>query len=212
MFTIAICLAGVLLILVVAEALWRLGILRGESQRKLVHICTGSFIASWPWLMSWRAIQIIGILMAVVVAANRLLPVLHFSERIRRKSYGDVVFALAVFAAAALTVNKIYFAIAILHMSLADGLAALVGKKYGRYWRYKVFNQTKTVIGSMTFWFTSFCVLGVGLLFQATSTYDYILALIFLPPILTAVENFMVWGLDNLAVPLVALLALSLLN
>jgi dolichol kinase len=52
-----------------------------------------------------------------------------------------------------------------LHVALADGFAAIIGTKYGRAWAYKVFGQTKTIIGSMTFWVVSLCILGIGLLF-----------------------------------------------
>ena len=45
MLGVAICIAGVVAILLVAELLWRQNILRGELQRKFVHIVGGGFVA-----------------------------------------------------------------------------------------------------------------------------------------------------------------------
>ncbi|HEU5005265.1 MAG TPA: hypothetical protein VFT49_04255 [Candidatus Saccharimonadales bacterium] len=212
MLNIFLCLLIPFLILVLAEYLWRKKILRGELQRKLIHITTGCFVASWPWLISWRSIWIIGLAMAIVVALNRVVTVLHFSDRINRDSYGDLFFALTIFFSALFITNKTYFAIAILIMSLSDGLAALVGKKYGKSNSYKIFDQTKSIAGSATFWAVSLIILAIGLSGQHLKPHEYWLVVILLPPALTLIENTVILGLDNLAVPLIALLALSSLN
>ena len=99
---------------------------------------------------------------------------------------------------------------AILHLALADGLAAIVGQNFGDYWRYRVYGQVKTVVGTMTFWLVSLIILGVGSLL-APSSVDYShfgLIIILLPPILSFVENFSIKGTDNITVPFVLLIAL----
>jgi dolichol kinase len=88
----------------------------------------------------------------------------------------------------------------------------MIGTKYGRKWSYKVFGQTKTVFGSMTFWIISLCILGIGLLpaHNLIPFSHYALLLVLLPPILTATENLAVWGTDNLAIPMIVLIALQI--
>lgn len=204
--------AGAFLILMIAEAGWRGKALKGEVHRKFVHITVGSFVAFWPWFVGFTTITIIGVLMLVGVLLNRQLQVFHFAKNIDRETYGDIFFAVAIIACSLLTDNRVYFALAILHMSLADGLAALVGKKFGAPWSYKVFRQTKTVLGSMTFWGTSVCIIGAGALFSH-GTIDfsgYLWLLVLLPPTLTAVENLSSKGLDNLLVPITVIAALNL--
>jgi phytol kinase len=212
MLAVILSLFIVLAVLLADEFLWRKKIIHGELKRKLVHIAVTTFVAFWPWIMGWKAIQLIGIAMVLVLLINRQVKVLHYLGGIRQQTYGDVFLALSITTAALITDEKIFFAVAMLNVALADGLAAMIGTKFGRKWKYKVFGQTKTVLGSMTFWIISLCVLGIGLLpaHGLIPFSHYTLLLVFLPPILTATENLAVWGVDNLAIPIVVIIALNL--
>jgi dolichol kinase len=192
MLAVILSLFGVLAVLLLDEFLWRKKIIHGELKRKLVHITVTAFVAFWPWIMSWKAIQLIGIAMVLVLLVNRQIKILHYLGGIRQQTYGDVFLALAVTTTALLTDVKIFYAVAMLNVALADGLAAIIGTKFGANWKYKVFGQTKSVIGSMTFWTVSVCVLGGGLLaaYNLLDFNNYALLLLILPPILTLVENF----------------------
>jgi dolichol kinase len=210
MLAITACLIGILGLLIIAELLGKYHILKGEYHRKFLHIAAGSFIAFWPWLISWRAIEVFGLAMLLVMVANHYLSFLNYRGRVGRATYGDMFLALAIFLSAALTHNKIFFALAILEVALADGLAAVAGISYGKYWGYKVFHHKKTVIGSMMFWLATLCILGTGLLpaHDFISFRDYFIILLILPPALTIAENFSVLGLDNLAIPLLTIIVL----
>jgi dolichol kinase len=212
MLAIILSLAAVLAVLLLDEFLWRRKIIHGELKRKLVHIAVALFVAFWPWIMSWKAIQLIGIAMVLVLLVNRQIKILHYLGGIRQQTYGDVFLALSITTTALLTNEKIFFAVAILHVALADGLAAIIGTKFGRKFRYKVFGQTKTVIGTMTFWLLSVAILAVGLLpaYDLIPLNHYAALLILLPPILALTENAAVWGVDNLAIPIVVIAALHL--
>lgn len=201
------CLVGVLVILLAGETVGKK--LSREYHRKFVHVLVGAFAAFWPWLISWGEIQAIGLAMAAVVALNWRLNLFKFSDKINRQTYGDIFFALAIGYSAALTSAKVIYAIAVLHLALADGAAALCGKQFGKRWRYTFYGQTKTVIGTMAFWLVSFAILAVGLLFMAPNAQHYLLLIVFLPPLLTGLENLSVYGLDNFMVPVVAVAALN---
>jgi dolichol kinase len=211
MLAIVLCLIGVFILLIATEELFSKKYLRGEYLRKFLHITVGSFVAFWPWFISWQAIRIVGVAMLAGVLINHHLRIIKFNH-ISRKTYGDILLAVVIVAAALLTTSKIFFALAILHLSLADGFAAVVGEKYGKSWRYKIFNQTKSVLGSMTFWFVSLCILGTGALFahEIINFKNYILLLLLLPPTLTYLENISPFGTDNIVVPIVALYGLHL--
>jgi phytol kinase len=208
MFAVAICLLGTFLILVIAEVLAARKVLKGEYLRKFVHIAAGSFIAFWPWLISWHWLQMLGLAMLVVTAANHYVSYLSYHDH--RASFGDIFLALAVFLTAILTDNQVFFCLAILEVALADGLAALAGIKYGKNWRYKVLGHPKTVIGSMVFWIVSLIIFGFGLLpaHDAITYHSYFLLLLIMPPVLTVVENISIFGLDNLIIPLVTIAVL----
>jgi len=207
-----VCLVGVALLLGISEYLGKRKVLKGEDQRKFVHVSVGVFVASWPWLISWQAIQLIGLAMLFVVLLSRepRFKGWRFNKSVKRESYGDILFALAIITCALITDVKIFFALAMLNLALADGLSAVIGEKFGKRWRYKVFHHNKTVIGSMAFWFISTCILGTGLLYAHNSiNFDnYVLLVVFLPPALTILENISIMGLDDFIVPVVVVLAL----
>lgn len=206
------CILGLGLILLADEILWRHKFLYGELKRKFVHIGATCFIAFWPWLISWKTIQAIGIGMFIGLVINRYFKTLHYLGNLRKKSLGEFFLALAVLACASITDEKIFFAIAMLHVALADGLAAVIGSRFRASFRYTVFGQTKTVIGSMVFWSVSLIVLGVGALSaHAIIPYENYAVLLFaLPPILTVLENMSVLGSDNLVIPVAVILALQM--
>ena len=198
--------------MVAAELLSEHKVLKGEYPRKFVHITAGTFIAFWPWLISWQAIRWIGVTMLLVVLINHRVRLFRFHSTLGRQTYGDIIYASAITLTALLTDEAIFFALAMLNLALADGLAAIAGKLYGGRWTYKIFGHTKSIIGTMTFWLTSLFILGVGALFahDLIDFYPYVVLIIFLPPILALTENISVGGLDNLFIPLIVLYALNL--
>lgn len=201
-------------ILILTELLWRKKALKGEWLRKSVHLAIATFVAFWPWLISWGWIELIGLAFLLGVLINRRFKMFNMLAGLRRGGLGDVYFALAIIACALLTDVKIFFALAILHLALADSAAALSGQHWGKVWQYKIFGQTKSLVGSMIFWAISLMIIGAGGLFayDYLSYNSYILALFVLPPTLTALENFSVYGLDNLTVPVAVVIALQLIS
>lgn len=212
MLSFIIALAGVFAVIVIDRYLARKKLLHAENKRKFIHIFSGLYIALWPWLLSWRQIQLAGLMMLAVIVINRRLKVIDYMSGTKRLSYGDIFFALAVLLCALLTTNKYFFMLAILIMGLGDGMAAVVGKRYGKNWKYKSLGQNKTFVGTLTFWFITLLILGFSMPFIAeyTSAASYSLILLLLPPALTLIENFAVYGADNLAIPLITILALSI--
>lgn len=207
---VIVCLAGLFILLSLTELLGAKKILKGEYLRKFFHITAGSFIAAWPWLISWRSIQVLAVLMLGVMLAGRYFKAFKYHGRIRRVTYGDIFLAVAILASSFLAGYKIFFALAILEVALADGLAAVVGLSYGKEWGYKVFGYKKTVVGTMVFWIVSIAILTGGLLaaHDMFSFRDYYYLLLLLPPLLTLLENLAIFGIDNLIVPLVTIAAL----
>lgn len=203
------CFAGVFFIVLVAEILYRQNILKGEYQRKFIHITAGTFIAIWPWIIGFRSIRYLGAFMLIGALINYWHKQFHYSENLNRHTYGDIFFALAVFLTASLTTNKLYFTLAILNLALADGFAAVIGKKYGKNWGYMVLTHSKTVVGSMAFWIVSLCIFGVGLPFAPNLMPHYLPLLLSLPPALTIIENIPGLGSDNIFVPLAVVLILN---
>lgn len=200
-------------ILVVSELMWKRVKVHPELARKFVHITCGVFISFLPFWISYRWIMILSAGFIVVNLLNRRFKVFHAIRAVRRKSWGDVLFGVGVLAVAVLEPPQWIFAMALLQVSLADGLAAVFGVTYGeRYGKYYLFTQPKTIVGSAVFVLSSAIVLAVGF-FAASYFADPMQlwpVLVMLPLLLVCVENLAVFGLDNLALPLVTLSVLSL--
>lgn len=214
MLKLIICIGGLFLILLVAELLNERKLLKGEYLRKFVHIAAGAFIASWPWLISWGWIELLSLLMIAVMLTNKRVRFFSYHGKVRRPTYGDYFFAAAIFISALISQNKIFFALAIMEMAVADGLAAIAGIGSGKQWEYKVLGNKKTVIGSMMFWIASASILTAGLLaaHNLFTFTDYYYLLLLMPPALTLLENIAPYGLDNLAIPVFLIIVLRLVQ
>lgn len=196
--------------LVLAEALRRYRKVSPEFARKFVHIITGTFIAFWPWIMSFGAIQLLSIGLLAVVFVSKKLHIFKSIHGVERPTYGEILFPIGIFLSATFAESAWIYAAAILHLSLADGFAAVVGVRFIKRHGYKVFGQTKTLIGTATFYLFSLAITLLVVSFDAAEYTDTALAiLIWLPIGATAVESGAVYGTDNLFVPL---LVISVLN
>lgn len=198
---------GVFLILVFAEYLSRYRGVHSELTRKLVHVLVGMFVAFWPFFLSWRQIQMISVAFLVVVIISIWLNVFRSIHAVERNVVGELLFAMAIGILAFLSVNEWVFMAAVLHLSLADGMAAVVGLLWGDKNRYKMFGRVKSVAGSLAFFLTSMAIVAVYLIFSDAS-YS-VAALLWLPLAATIAENVAVSGADNLVVPLLVALFLT---
>src|SRR5690606_5932197 len=150
--SILITLGVVFGLLLLAEQLRRKQIIHGEIARKFVHITVGAFIATWPYYLSMLSIQFICLLMLVGVVASRFLSIFQAIHGVRRKTWGDMLFPLGIGLAAMLASEPWIFSAAVLHLSLADGAAALVGERYKKAGKYVIAGQKKTIVGTTVFW------------------------------------------------------------
>lgn len=198
----------VLVVLLASEVVWRRHDIDPEYARKLVHISVGSFVAFWPLFLTREEILGLSVVFMVAVLASKYLNIFKAIHSVQRPTWGEFLFAASVgILALAAQSGWIYLA-ALLHMSLADGLAAVVGTKYGRSTHYKVFGHTKSVAGTATFTVIS-ALIFVGYFILTLNTFT----LWFIPITFASavIENAAVRGLDNLFVPLLVAVCLNLL-
>lgn len=199
-------ICGVFLIIMTDELLWRLKVLRGEKSRGLVHVLVGCYIASWPFFMSMGVIQLIALAMLIVIALSRRFHIFQGIHAVKRKTYGEFFFPISVGLCALITQTDLIFMAAILHLSLADGLASLVGTKWGGSTKYRVFGQNKSWLGTGVFYVLSTAIIGsitLGNMHLFLHANVWVLAL--LPLIASVIEGLAVYGTDDLLVPLVVI-------
>jgi phytol kinase len=206
MWTVA-AISVVFLIVIFAEYLSRYKGVHSELTRKMVHILVGMFVAFWPFFLSWRQIQLLSLLFLVTVVLSIKLNVFSSIHAVSRNKVGEVAFALVIGVLALITTKDWVFTAAMLHLSVADGLAAICGLAWGDNTTYKIMGRTKSLVGSLAFFFTSIIIMVCYAAFSGLS-YSGV-TLVWLPVVATIAENISGEGTDNLVVPLLVSLVLT---
>jgi phytol kinase len=127
----------------------------------------------------------------------------------RRYGTGEYLSAISIALVAIITHDHLLFAAAVLHLSLADGIAAVIGTRFGKGNIYHIFGQRKSLIGTSTFWLCSVIILAI--VFSVGHISGIWPALLWLPLVATALENIGIYGTDNLLVPVAVVLILRAL-
>lgn len=206
---LTVCL--VFAILVASELWWRVKKPNDELSRKFIHITVGSFAAFWPYFLTWNQILFLSLAFVVVVGASQYFGIFKAIHAVERPTWGEVCFAVAVGTLAFVTKDAAIYTAALLHMGLADGLAAIVGtSKLGNSNGYMLLGHRKSIAGSVTFFLVSLTIL-IGFATVSPVLLSPIL-LLGIAAVATAIENVGLRGVDNLLVPLWIAAALSVLT
>jgi phytol kinase len=200
-------IAVILLILYFAERGSRVRHLHPELTRKFVHVTVGTFVAFWPFYLSWQVIAGLSLLFFVVIAISMRFEILRSIHAVQRTTRGELLFALAIGVSALVSLNKWVFMAAMLNLAIGDGMAALIGILKGEGNEYKVFGHTKSRAGTTAFIVTSFII---SIIYTIFSHSHFSLTTLFIVPVVAALtENVAINGTDNLAIPVLVALMLS---
>jgi len=202
---IIISILFVFLIIGISTLLTRKNILKDEGSRKFIHIG----VSNW-WILAMIFFDN-NIYASIVPALFIVLNYLSYRKNLftamerggDKEDLGTVYYAISLFILSILTFKNINYAyigaLGILTMGYGDGLAAVIGKRYGRK-KYKIFGSTKSLIGSLTMFVVTFIVSLIILsIYNPTNIiiYSFVLAVF-----ATLLELFTPKGFDNLSVPL----------
>lgn len=192
---------------------WGLG---AEVQRKLVHIGTGLFALTLPWLFpdQWPVYMLIAITLVVMlvlrvpaIAKAGLGAALHSVER---RSYGDMLLAIAVGLCLFLAEGRLHlYVLPIAVLTLADAAAALAGSAFGKR-LFRVEDGMKSIEGCAVFFAVTLAIsiLCLTLMTPLAGANIVVLSLM-VAGFGTLVEAASWRGFDNLFLPLGLLIFLS---
>lgn len=193
------------ILIIISESLNRFRKTDSELTRKVFHIGSGNFILIAWWLNIPGLIIIEASLVASLISiSSYFLPILPSINSVGRKSLGTLFYAISIGILTALFWDlglREYAAIGILVMSWGDGLAAVIGKKWGRH-PYELFDNKKSWEGSLTMTLASFIVVSLILCLTIGNTWQNWLISLIVAIFATILEAFSKLGIDNLTVPL----------
>lgn len=190
----------VIFIILISSLFTKAKIFDNESSRKFIHIGVSN---CWIILMIffdniWLAC-IPPIAFILINYISYKYDLLKAMERKEKNSFGTVYFPISILILVLITFwldMKYVGAVGILILGYGDGLAGLIGKKYGKNKIYK----SKTAEGSIVMFIAS---LLVSLIILSIFTPTIALSgSIIIAIIATAIELFTPRDLDNLSVPL----------
>jgi phytol kinase len=176
-----------------------------EVVRKIVHIGTGNVIllAWWLSIPAWVGITA-SILASVVTLVSYRFPLLPGINSVGRKSLGTFFYAVSIGLLVAWfwsVQQPHYAALGILVMTWGDGLAALIGQRFGKH-IYTVLGTKKSWEGSLTMALVSYIVTSLILLAVQGNIWSTWVVSLAVALVATGLEAFSFYGIDNLSVPL----------
>lgn len=139
------------LLVVLAEILNRLWQDDPELTRKVVHIGSGNVILlAWWFNIASEVIVSAAIIAAAIAITSYLIPILPSIESVGRQSFGTLFYALSIgiLTACFWQDTPQYTAIGILVMAWGDGLAAIIGQRWGKH-TYQIGQIRKSWEGSL---------------------------------------------------------------
>ncbi|MBB5723125.1 phytol kinase [Loktanella ponticola] len=187
-----------------------------ELQRKLVHIGTGLYALTLPWLFPdrWPVYMLVGLTLLVMlvlrlpkVSSTGIGSTLHGVDR---QSYGDMFLAIAVGLCLFLADDQLYlYVLPIAVLTLADAAAALAGTTYGSRF-FKVEDGQKSLEGCVVFFAVTLVLSMLCLMVMTTfDPVNIILLSLMVAGFGTLVEAVSWRGFDNLFLPLGILVFLA---
>ncbi|MDF5719191.1 MAG: SEC59/DGK1/VTE5 family protein [Rhizonema sp. PD37] len=176
-----------------------------EIVRKIVHIGIGNVIILAWWL---NIPAIVGITASILASAITLLsylfPILPGINSVGRKSFGTFFYSVSIGVLIAwfwYLQQPQYAALGVLIMAWGDGLAALIGQRFGKH-HYKVFGVQKSWEGSLAMTIVSYIICSLIFLgVQGNIWQTWVVSLI-VALVATGLETVSLLGVDNITVPL----------
>jgi phytol kinase len=195
----------VLLILLSAGGASRFAKSDSEIVRKIVHIGTGNVILLAWWLDIPANIGIAAsILASLFTLLSYRFPILPGINSVGRKSLGTFFYSVSIGVLIAwfwYLEQPFYAVMGILIMAWGDGLAALIGQRFGKH-KYNVLGGQKSLEGSLTMTLVSFIISILILLAVQGNTWETWLISFVVAVVATGLEAISFLGIDNLTVPL----------
>ena len=201
----------ILAIIAVAFVLYRFTKIGSEGVRKFIHILVSGWVLILVNCYDSLAWAVIG--PVTFIFLNAAFVYSGFSKYLgmgnRKRDNGLIYYPLSILVLVIMMYNGLaderIVISSVLMMGFGDGLAALIGSRFGRH-GYSFIGGKKSLEGTLTMFAVSLTILLV--VYPEGPWYASLLVAIFA----TLLENITPLGFDNISVPLLSALALGVLH
>lgn len=192
-------------ILAVSTFLGKLKLLNNEGTRKFIHISVSNWwiIAMFYFENKLYAAFVPSIFIVLNFLSYRYTLVEAMERDGGKKDLGTVYYPISLLILVLITFSDFSHpyvgGLGILIMGYGDGLAAIIGKKFGKH-KYTIINNEKSLEGSLSMFTVSFLISLILLSIYSPSL--ILIKAIIVAGVATVLEAFSPFGLDNLTVPI----------
>ena len=172
-----------------------------QLSRKFLHIMVGNILFILPLFNSWWVITFLAAapFIPLTYLMSPYSPIKSVRDNISMSGHGLglVYYAISWTILAFLFFDKPWIiAVGIAAMSYGDGMASLIGQRFGKR-KYNVFGDTKTYEGSLTMFLTLIITLSIVLFYYGVLPSNSLIIII-VAFVATFLEGITPKGLDNL--------------
>jgi len=182
-----------------------------EMTRKFTHLFAGLVVMTFPWLLTspW-SVALLSTSFGVLLLVGKRTGLLSSIHDVERRTSGAYYYPIAVLGTFWLADgDPLLFCVPIAVLALADTAAAIVGQSIGEN-SYKVYDNKRTLEGSMGFFALAMAICLVGLAIAGRPGWPAMLIVALVAAIMaTATEAISVRGADNLFIPYTCFLVLD---
>jgi len=201
----AILLLLFLSVIGIVEVLTRVLHLEAETARKSIHLAGGLGCLLFPFLISsWITVLCLSAVFAVIFYWGETRGILKSLSSVKRKSYGSLLFPVAILFLFILSEGRIWLYVsALLVLVLADTAAAMAGTRFGHILYQTTPGENKSLEGTLAFCFVGFLAVYLPLLLLSDIPHiTCVLIALLMALLLGGLEAVSIGGTDNLFVPL----------
>lgn len=204
-FSLSLIIIFLVVIVAIAERLNQIITEDKELTRKVVHIGAGNVIllAWWLNIPGWVGVGA-AIITGAIALTSYFIPILPSINSVGRKSLGTLFYAISFGVLVAWFWPghlPQYAVIGILVMAWGDGMAAIIGQRYGKH-PYQVLGMTKSWEGSCSMAIVSHFISCLILLPGAENIWHSWLICLIVAVVAASLETISKLGVDNLTVPI----------
>ena len=204
----------ILFLVRISELTLRLKWWSSQTNRKIVHIIVGLLVSITPLIFETyippALLAVIFVALNGIALSKGSFDGIHSQERV---SYGTVFFPLGFLIVAVCFWNyPIYIIISMVILALSDPLAAFVGQKLSKPKKYIIWEEKKSIEGSIAMLVSAILLTwGITLFFFPDKQSSFYITLAVVAGFTTMVaEGLSLRGSDNLSIPILIILFMEI--
>lgn len=193
-------IAFIFVVICVGLALYKAKVLGKEGSRKFIHIGVSNWIFFWYFGLHSLSLSLIGPIFFIfgnclfIFSPLKKLLGLDNIKRDMGLVYFPIALTIVILLASLGYIAREYALCATLAMGYGDGMAAVIGSKWGRH-KFNAFGNNKSIEGSVAMYINLMIINAIFL----PLPFNLVIAIALCA---TFIEAFIGLGLDNIAVPL----------